>query len=120
MAFEGVIAACVNDTCSSDVQRVVSQSVTAPLPNAGLHANWAFTPAWSLSGGAQVFYLEYNDITGLMTDVSALVNYTINPHWQVGLGYGLYLIQVQQQLTRRELTVDVRIQGSMLNIQYAF
>lgn len=58
LAFEGVIAACVNDTCSSDVQRVVLQSVTAPLPNAGLHANWAFTPAWSLSGGAQVFYLD--------------------------------------------------------------
>lgn len=55
-----------------------------------------------------------------MTDVSAVVNYTINPQWQVGLGYGLYLVQVQQQLTRRELTVDVRIQGSMLNLQYAF
>lgn len=73
-----------------------------------------------LSGGAQFFYLEFEDITGLMTDVSAQVNYTINPHWQVGLGYGLYLVQVEQQLSRRELEVDVRIQGSTLNLQYTF
>lgn len=120
LAFEGAIAACVNDTCTSNVQRVVSQSITAPLPNAGLHANWVFAPDWALSGGAQFFYLEFEDITGLMTDVSAQVNYTINPHWQVGLGYGLYLVQVEQQLSRRELEVDVRIQGSTLNLQYTF
>lgn len=120
LEFEGTIAACVNGTCGSTEQRVVGQSITAPLPNGGFSARWEFQPSWFLEGQAQFFYLEFDDFTGAMMDLRTEVSYALNDHWHAGVGYGLYRIMVREQMESRDLKVDVRYQGGIAMLQYRF
>jgi hypothetical protein len=71
------------------------QTFTAPLPVVGLRGEVAVTERWRLKGGADVFYLEYDQYTGLLADTSLAVEYLPFKHAAFGLGINTVRMKVE-------------------------
>jgi len=71
------------------------QSFTAPLPVVGLRGEVAVTERWRLKGGADVFYLAYDQYTGLLADTSLAVEYLPFKHVAFGLGTNSVRMKVE-------------------------
>ncbi len=71
------------------------QTFTAPLPVVGLRGEVAVTERWRLKGGADVFYLEYDQYTGMLADTSLAVEYLPFKHAAFGLGINSVRIKIE-------------------------
>ncbi len=71
------------------------QSFTAPLPVVGLRGEVAVTERWRLKGGADVFYLAYDQYTGLLSDTSLAVEYLPFKHAAFGLGINSVRMKIE-------------------------
>jgi len=71
------------------------QSFTAPLPVVGLRGEVAVTERWRLKGSADVFYLQYDQVTGMLADTSLAVEYLPFKHAGFGLGINSVRLQVK-------------------------
>jgi len=69
------------------VEEEGDQKFTAPLPVLNLKLDVLLAPKWYFRSGSQLFYIEYEGITGSLTDVRTAVEY--NPWKHVGLGLGV-------------------------------
>jgi hypothetical protein len=70
---------------------------TAPLPVLGLRMDILLAPRWFFRSGAQVFYLEYENFTGGILQVSAAVEYTPWNHVGIGMGFDTMNISVEAE-----------------------
>ena len=52
----------------------------------GLRGEVAVTERWRLKGGVDAFYLEYDQVTGMLADSSLAVEYLPFKHMGIGLG----------------------------------
>jgi len=71
------------------------QSFTAPLPVVGLRGEVAVTERWRLKGGTDMFYLEYDQYTGLLADTSLAVEYLPFKHAAFGLAINAVRMKVE-------------------------
>jgi hypothetical protein len=124
LSLAGEIQACANDgvqqICDSEETRVVSEDITAPLPNIGFYGSWYFAPRWTLSADTQFFYIELDTFKGSLLEVNTFVSYQFNEHWQGRLGYGLYDVRAVNDGDRADLEVNVLYQGGKAAVEYAF
>ena len=72
-----------------------SESFTAPLPVLGLRMDIALTPRWFIRTGAQVFCLEYDNLTGSVMEFRAAVEYNPWKHVGIGLGFDALSVNVE-------------------------
>jgi hypothetical protein len=92
-----------------------SFNVTAPLPLVGLRMDFAITPEWFLRSDMSLFYLEYQDYTGRMRDITMAVEYKAWKHFSFGLGFDSFGLFVERN---RDTTVPgVNFTGSV-DFQY--
>ena len=77
------------------VDEKADQSFTAPLPALGLRMDIMMTPKWYFRGSTQLFYIEYEDYTGSLTNARTAVEY--NPWKHVGLGIGIDAMRMSIQ-----------------------
>lgn len=69
------------------IQANEGESITAPLPVFGFRGDIALTPKWILRHRAQVFYLEYEEFQGGITDLGIGIEW--RPLKYLGLGFDL-------------------------------
>jgi hypothetical protein len=73
-----------------DAQRTYDSGFTVPLPVIGLHGAYTLTPEIHFRGWGQIFSLEYDDYDGRLLNLAAMLEYTLNERFGVGLGYTYY------------------------------
>lgn len=124
-AFEGEIGICVPNTqleqyCGEKItsQRVVDNSLTAPLPNFGVYGNYEFISGWIFKAYAQYFSLKYNDVAGSLVDIRAVVEAELNADWSLIAGFNYYEVDVDYDQTLTALNQDFYIAD--YNINYSF
>lgn len=69
--------------------------VTAPLPAIGARLDVALTPKWYLRSSLEVFYLEYDNFTGSLSDVLLSAEYRAWEHFSLGLGLNSVRLRVE-------------------------
>ena len=68
------------------------ESITAPLPVAGLGFDFAITPKWFIRQQTDVFYLEFENFKGSILSTAAALEYL--PWKHVGFGLGIDAMRV--------------------------
>jgi hypothetical protein len=71
------------------------QSFTAPLQVVGLRGEVAVTERWRLRGSSDMFFLEYDQYTGLLADTSLAVEYLPFKHAAFGLGINSVRMKIE-------------------------
>jgi len=64
-----------------------SESLTAPLPVVGLRGDYAITDRFTLSGAAQWFGFETDDVDGTLRDIYVGADYGFGERMAIGLAY---------------------------------
>ena len=131
--FEGVIGACasaelVNNVCgSTPIPRVVDESVTAPLPDIGVYAEYELLPGWQFTAHGQYFYVKLDDLKGSLVDVQIGVDANITANWHMSVAYNYYKVDVDIAQTAGSSDVNIAdyniyysFVGPMLAISYTF
>ena len=102
-----------------------SESITAPLPVFGLHADIAITPKWFLRSKAQFFYLEIGDFRGRITDTLVALEYMAFKN--VGFGLNVENLSVAVEAKGGDYPgidfvgrVGFDLLGSMLYVKFFF
>jgi hypothetical protein len=86
------------------------RSFTAPLPVLGLRGEVMLTPRWRFKGGVDAFYLEYDEVTGSLTDISLAVEYL--PFKNVGFGVGVNSVKMHVS-AEGETDIGVDLNGEL-------
>lgn len=72
-----------------------SESITAPLPVINLRTDISLTPKWFIRSRAQVFYLEFDNLTGSILEFQSALEYNPWKHVGIGLGFDAMGITVE-------------------------
>ncbi|BDU37290.1 DUF481 domain-containing protein [Vibrio nigripulchritudo] len=94
--------------------------VTAPLPDIGLEAEYKINENWRAISHAQVFYIEFNSIKGLLVDANLGVQYQFNENWNAEASYSYYEVNVDYGSERTDLNVNFQFFGPMVTLEYQF
>lgn len=79
------------------VQGNEADSITAPLPVFGFRGDIALTPKWILHQRAQVFYLEYDNYSGGVTDLGFGIEWRPLKHVGVGIDLSSFTMRVHAE-----------------------
>jgi hypothetical protein len=91
--------------------KIEDETFTAPLPMVGLRADVILTPRWRLKADLNMFYLEYDNFTGRLSDTYLGVEYI--PWKNFGFGAGINAINYR-------VDADGESSVSDLNGQFQF
>ncbi|MEN8244841.1 MAG: hypothetical protein ABFS43_08075 [Thermodesulfobacteriota bacterium] len=94
------------------VEKEADQSFTAPLPALNLKLDVVISPKWYFRNGTQLFYVEYNDIVGSLTNVRSAIEY--NPWKHVGLGLGIDAMRMYLEGNGNLLWPENDIKGTVV------
>jgi hypothetical protein len=84
----------LSSTSSGETQ---DEGITAPLPVAGLHFDFAITPKFFLKQSIDVFYFQYQNFSGGLLDTRVGVEYNIWKHVGIGAAYEYFRLQVKAE-----------------------
>lgn len=84
----------ISSTTSGEIG---DEGITAPLPVAGLHFDFAITPKFFLKQSIDVFYFQYQNFQGGLLDTRVGVEYNIWKHFGVGVAYEYFRLQVKAE-----------------------
>ncbi len=129
--FEGSINSCnastlVNNICTEQpIPSMVDESVTAPLPNLGIYANYNLAPGWELKTHAQYFQIKLDDVDGRLIDIKAEVEAHINGRWYMSAAFTYYQVDVDiEQDTHQDSVANHNVSysfiGPMISVSYKF
>ena len=77
------------------VDEEADQRFTAPLPSLGLRMDLLIAPKWYFRNYVQFFYVEYENFTGSLFNLSSAIEY--NPWKHVGFGMGVDALRLALQ-----------------------
>ncbi|MBT1445875.1 hypothetical protein KJI95_15320 [Shewanella sp. JM162201] len=129
--FSGEIGACLATELNGNlcgqrpIPQIVSNDVTAPLPDLGLMARYEFLPDWELSAHGQYFYLKLNDMEGALTDVRAGVTANLADNWTLALAYNYYRVdvditQASDNIKVADYNIFFSFLGPVISVSYRF
>jgi hypothetical protein len=78
-------------------EKVVSESITAPLPTLALYGNFAITPKLFLKYGFNFFYLNIGDFKGGILAANLAVEYNFWKHVGFGLGIDRFNLNIEAE-----------------------
>ena len=73
-----------------DIRRF-SESVSAPLPVAGLRLTYSLTSRWKILSSADWFFINYDKYSGVMTDWQTYVHHRTTKHVGFAAGVNLFV-----------------------------
>ena len=96
------------------------RGITAPLPVFGLRGDYLLNDRFTLRGSAEFFALKYDDIDGSIRDLFISVDYQINKHTALGLGYNY--VSIDADATRSDFggSLDWSYDGALLFLKLDF
>jgi hypothetical protein len=97
-----------------------SADVLAPLPTASLYYTHAFNSHWAISADVDWFGLSINKYDGSMLAGSINVDYWINDHWGLGLGYSYVDLDLTVDEPRYDELYKVEYDSYFLYISFGF
>jgi len=104
--------------------RIEDESFTAPLPMLGLRLEVVLTPRWRVKSDVNLFYLEYDQYTGRLGDLSIGIEYAPWEHFGLGAAMNTinYLVESDGDSSVTDLNGELRFQlsGFMLYGRYFF
>ncbi|MCG7936365.1 MAG: 2-oxoglutarate synthase [Candidatus Thiodiazotropha taylori] len=92
-------------------QREYNSGFNVPLPVIGLHGAYAFTPDLHFRGWGQIFSLEYDDYDGRLLNLAGILEYALNEHFGIGLGYAYYGYEFNADGDRLNGSFDYKFRG---------
>lgn len=111
----------VEDTSASNVE---DENFTAPLPMLGLRLDVLLTKHWRMKTNLNVFYLQYDNYTGRLSDSIIAVEYTPWKHFGLGAGINAinYYVGDDGDSNLADLNGNIRFQltGLMIYAKYFF
>jgi hypothetical protein len=72
-----------------------SESVTAPLPVIVFRSDFAFTPKLFLKEKIEIFYLELDNFTGVLSDINIALEYNPWEHFGFGVAIDYFRLGIQ-------------------------
>lgn len=129
--FEGIIDSCnagslINNICTGQtIPAIIDESVTAPLPNLGLYANYSLSPGWEFKAHAQYLQIKLDDVEGRLIDIKAGVEAQISERWFMSAAFNYFQVDVDiEQGTQHSGVADLNVSysfiGPMLSVSYKF
>lgn len=100
--------------------QVEQRGITAPLPVIGLRGDYSLNERFTLRGSADFFALEFDDVDGSISDLSVSVDYEMNKHAAVGLGYNYVLIEADTTKNDFNGSLDWSYDGALLFLKLDF
>jgi hypothetical protein len=67
----------------------IDKDLTAPLPVIGASIDYYLNPRWTISGYAQGFKLEVDNVDGRVVNAGISTDYMLTRHFGLGLGYNI-------------------------------
>ena len=104
--------------------RAETEEATAPLPMIGLRLDVVLAKHWRMKTAINLFYIEYDNYTGRLSDTLVAVEY--DPWKHFGLGVGVNAINYQidadggSDFTDFDGSFDYRMNGVMVYGKYFF
>lgn len=99
---------------------VESNSLTAPLPVAGLRGEYRFAERWSLRGSGEFFAIDYGDYDGSLVDLFLGVDFSVTEAIAVGLGVNSVTIDVGVSKSGFRGDLDWEYDGAMAYVKFDF
>ncbi len=103
-----------------DIVKLVSDSVTLPLPLLGVNGQWNISPRFRLLASGEVFFLKIDNYKGSLYDISLGVEYDITKHFGLGLGFNMIEIDVNSRGNDFEWDYKWRTTGAYAYLKYGF
>jgi hypothetical protein len=97
-----------------------NESVTAPLPVFGGFASYNFTPRFSLTGGYEFFFLNFDNVGGSLQDLLVGLEYRVLTNLSVGGAFNLYSLQARYDSSKFNFSLDQTWSGLMAYIAFYF
>lgn len=94
LSGSGTVSGVVTPTYISD-----QSTLPVPLPVIGLRAGWAASPHWCLDASGQVFQAKVGNYNGYIEDLKANAAWMLNSHFGAGLGYNLFITNLDVSRT---------------------
>ncbi|WP_394149308.1 hypothetical protein [Vibrio maritimus] len=121
VGFGGEIGIRMDDeTGTIPVKDEEFTDLTAPLPNIGLITDYRINDNWHLLGHAQVFALSIENISGLLLDLGAGVEYKFTDDFGLAATYSYYEINVDYGRDFADLDAKFKFYGPMATLTYVF
>jgi hypothetical protein len=113
----------ITSTAGSGFQE--AEDVTAPLPVIGLRLDVALAKNWKLKSRTDLFYLEFDQFTGGLSDTYLGVEWNPFKHVGFGLGYNNVVYRIEAEGTDAaglgfSGKVEMNISGLLLYAKYFF
>ena len=112
------------DISESGGGKATSQDVTAPLPMVGLRLDVVLTKHWRMKTNLNLFYIEYDNYTGRLSDTFVGVEYAPWKHFGLGAGVNAinYYIEADggSDFTSFNGSLEYRLTGLMFYGKYFF
>ena len=92
----GIFIAPMDFSISTQSGRAITESAsyTAPMPTLGLYSEFLLTPAIRLRQGIDLFYIEYRNFSGAISDFTLAMEYTPWKHVALGVGVDLFSLDL--------------------------
>ena len=90
----------------------------APLPNILAYSYWKFAERWRLTTRFGWFGLSYDDYSGGMVNLHALLRYDLSERWALEAGYQFVKLDIDVEKGDRTQLYDVDFSGPMAVIRF--
>jgi len=105
---------------SNDFNAEESFDVTAPLPVVGLHAAYALSPKWSLSGSVEFFQIALSDFSGSLMDSRLTLEHDWFEHFGWGIGYNGFALDAELEDSPLSADIEYAYQGLIIYLRAYF
>lgn len=96
------------------------RSAEAPLPTVGAFATVSLREKWQLSADANVFALDFDRYSGLMSYLTFGLDRRFGESLSVGLGYNFYSLRLNSKDKNLGGKLDLRYHGPKLYLGLTF
>jgi hypothetical protein len=97
-----------------------SSSLMAPLPVLGLRGEYDFADRWRFSASGEFFAIEFDNVDGSLVDLYLGIDYRLNNHVAIGLGYNAVNIDVEATKNDFSGKLDWGYGGVLLFFKFDF
>lgn len=124
LSFQDIAVGLQGTQVLSGIEVSESESVLAPLPTFTGRFAYAITPKWIVATSIGYFTVEVDsggdELSGDVIAVNAGVKWQLLKHFNLGLLYQYFRVDVNSKDEARQLTIDYKYKGPVLYAGWSF
>ncbi len=124
LSFQDIAVGLQGTQVLSGIEVSESESVLAPLPTFTGRFAYAITPKWIVATSIGYFTVEVDsggdELSGDVIAVNAGVKWQLSKHFNLGLLYQDFRVDVNSKNKTRQLTIDYKYKGPVLYVGWLF